>query len=95
MTEESDARRGRGRGNPLLSGLRSGRGGRSRSPGGGLYDDGGGGGPAPPGRGGALFSGRLTMSVPVVSFGEHAHDRDSRQVLTCTVLSVGRRFVEE
>lgn len=94
MTEESDARRGRGRGNPLLSGLRSGRGGRSRSPGGGLYD-GGGGGPAPPGRGGALFSGRLTMSVPVVSFGEHAHNRASRRVLTCTVLSVRRRFVEE
>ena len=70
MTDDSDARRGRGRGKPLLSGLRTGRGGRSRSPGGGLYDDGG--GPAPPGRGGALFSGRLTMSAQMVSILEDA-----------------------
>lgn len=61
MTEDSDARRGRERGNALLSGLRTGRGGRSRSPD-GRYVGGG-----PMGRGGARSSGRFTMSNPLVS----------------------------
>lgn len=61
MTEDSDARRGRERGNAFLSGLRTGRGGRSRSPD-GRYVGGG-----PVGRGGARSSGRFTMSSPLVS----------------------------
>ena len=99
MTDDSDARRGRGRLNPFLSGLpgpRAGRGGRSpdgRS--GGRYAGGG-----PTGRGGAapLVGGR-TMSVSEISFAR-VYAVSLYQGLTCTsavhaVLSIRDGLVEQ